>query len=623
MAIRFKTEPESFPSLYLDGREWERLPDRLADPFFAALHEANLGRLSYMHADSSARDIREAACSGKTNDIPRRLLKDYFQRSVVAWFLTREESHLEMARLALTAACRSASWRLQAGEIDGLRAADLATGELLHLVASGFDMLHAYLDDETRDLCIDALLTKGLPAYLDGLAMEDWWCRCDFNWNSALHGNAGVAALVVRHRDRELSDRVLREAIAGLPYLIESFYPDGGYIEGLMYLCTAVGHLTDFIVPYHKFTGDDLGLLTNRDFHDTITFLVEMHGGDGRVYNFSDVQEGRTGMALPHLLWWARMLDRADWTADQKPKLLSRGAQGDQSAKYHGLFRAVESFWYAEPHQSARPHVPRPLRHFAGIDWLRWRGRRSWLAFRAGFNGGNHDNDDLGTFILGIDDERFLTDPGYGATKASQHNCVTIRRHEQTDGAVAPIVRADETPDGFYVDCDLQAAFPHALAHYHRHLLLIDDLHLLLLDDIKGRGCMRADVRGHFQTRLPARIVDKGFAIDGQKNTLRIHYLGNVDGLHVRSWDHGGQTFSTLQWDDTPYRIHSIQPVLLTFGCPVVEYELTPGRFEVSVDGHHFSFEERDGVLTLQDRTCLTGTCVVPGSGSSSGKRLG
>ncbi len=589
--------PTTFPCLYLDGPEWEALPDRLADPFFRTLHECNLASLQRAREGDSAAAIFQAADSDEPNSIQRRTLKGLFQRAMTAWYCARQRQDLELAKAALTAACRSDQWRVQPGQIDGLRSADLATGELIHLVASGYDALWPYLDQAQRDECLRALIDKGLAAYLDGVELKDWWIACDFNWNACLHGNAGVAAYVVAHREPALAQRVLDAALEGLPYQIGSFQPGGGYLEGLMYLCTAMGHLTDFVVPHYRLAGEDLGLLSNVDFHRTIDFLIDFHGGDGKAYNFSDIGPGAGPTALAQVLWWAGQLERPDWTADQRDKIAARNRRPSHGG---GLFPDVGAFWLAEPFQPAKPQAPRRMAHYKGIDWLAWRGERSWLAFRSGYNAGNHDNDDLGHFILGRDDERFLIDPGYGAYRASEHNCVTIRRHEQTEGAVARIERLDEREGGFYLDCDIQQAFPHVLAHYHRHLLLLDEEHLLLIDDIRSRGPVRADVRGHFQTLFPARITETGFAIDGPTQTLNVRFLSDIGGLKIVPWEFKGFVNNRLQYEDLWYRVHSVQVTLLSFGEPEVRYERTDDALAVTLAGRDFRWatDER-GILRL------------------------
>jgi len=586
MAARDIGSPEH-PWMFLNAEEWESLADRIEDPFFAKLHDNNVRVLEALAAGQGA--DRRGRLGGA------RRLKQRLLRSTVAWYVTREEAHLHEAVRALEESCSAEGWRVHGSRIGGVRAAGLSTGELIFNVCFGYDALHTYLTPEQKDMCLTALIEKGLDAYLDGVEKQDWWLRCNFNWNSALHGNAGLAALVVSGTDPELADRALGCALEGLPHLIGAFKPGGGYIEGLMYMCTAIGHLTDFVVPYHRLTGDDLGLLQNTAFHETISFFFNMFGGDGRIYNLSDSREGQGG-GIPHMFWWARMVNRPDWTHELERRMRPGGPRG-------GLFQDVEAFWYRTPWQESSPPERKRLHHFRGVDWMAWQGDRTWLTFRSGFNGGNHDNDDLGNLILGIDDERFLVDPGYGATKASQHNCVTVRRHEQTDGATAHITRLEENDGGFYLSCDLTEAFPHVLRHYWRHLLLIADMHLLLLDDILTKGGLRNDMLGYFQVRLPAEITPEGFLVRGERNTLRIAFLSDAGFFRIKPYEHGKQEFQALSWSDVYYRSHTVQPILLTFGEPALEHELTPEGFRLVLDGTAFSFTKRGDALCFDGFT--------------------
>ena len=66
--------------------------------------------------------------------------------------------------------------------------------------------------------------------------------------------------------------------------------------------------------------------------------------------------------------------------------------------------------------------------------------------------------------------------------------------------------------------------------------------------DVKSIGRERADVRGHFQTRLPARHTEDGFAIDGQRNTLSIRC--QPTGLRARPSSRNGtrNCFQPVQW---------------------------------------------------------------------------
>jgi hypothetical protein len=421
--------PLESPCLFLSGPEWERLPERLEDPFLAQLQEANLVVLAGMPEDPE--DFAKRSAGWGNSNLPcSRALRAALTRSTVAWYLTRDEHHLDYALRALDFACERAPWVAGPGANDGLRGADLATGEMLYCLAFAYDALHPYLDSARRDACLDAIVDKGLAHYMTGVELEDWWVRCDFNWNPALHANAALAALAIAGQRPEVAARAMAMANEGLPYLMPAFLPGGGYIEGLLYLDTTLGHLTDFVAAYHRVTGDDLGLCANRNLADTLTFRRKMVGGDEMIYNFSDAHE-RPPRPLPQVFWWARALGRPDLAAQEdlwRPSTMRRG-----------LFNDIETFWYREPGQAAEQAPPTRLDHYPSLDWLTWRGEQTWFAFRSGSNGGNHDNDDLGNLILGHGGERFLIDPGYGAAVASQHNCPTVRRREQTDGATAQI----------------------------------------------------------------------------------------------------------------------------------------------------------------------------------------
>ncbi len=576
----------TFPTLFLQGDEWEALPEKLEDPFFQRMHEANLAVCERLEAEPDRR-------------VGSRPLKGRIQRGTVAWYLTRDERHLKLAIDALETACRSHDlWWVTDESTQMIRAANLSTGEMLYNVAFAYDALHPYLSDAQKQMCLDALVNEGLAAYLKGLELEDWWVKCDFNWNSALHANAGLAALAIRNHDRALSDRALAECLAGLPYMIDAFYEDGGWIEGVMYFATAMGHLTDFVQAYHRLSGDDMGLLSNRAVEDTITWRMHMWGGDGRCYNFSDVSEFYNGRGLAQFYWWADKLERADWVYENDRGLGGSGHGG-------GLFHDVESFWYRRPFPEAREPELEPLRHFKGIDWLTYRGDRLWMAFRSGFNGGNHDNDDLGHFILGFGEERFLCDPGYGPKNASQHNCIVVRRFEQADCATASIERLQEMPGGFYLRCNIQEAFPFSTVHYDRHLLLIDDEHLLMVDDVCGRDRVRVTVRTYFQTRLPVERTDEGFLIRGRQGRLRLIHLTPAMFFEQDDWEnerhrHSDGVIHRFSWKRDRDSVHMLKATLLTFGDPEFSHEISHEGIRLTLGGRTYVLAARDGRFDLE-----------------------
>jgi hypothetical protein len=376
--------------------------------------------------------------------------------------------------------------------------------------------------------------------------------------------------------------------------MIRSFYPGGGYIEGVMYQGTAIGHLTDFIVPYYKLTGEDLGLLTNDDFHKTIGFWMPMFAPDGYAYNFSDLSEKGSIYGIAHGFWWADQLQQPEWAWDQEQRTSQKIGAG-------GLFHDVEAFWYRKPFQESRKPELSGFKHFKGIDWAIWRGDQSWLAFRSGFNGGNHDNDDLGHFILGYGQDRFLIDPGYGAIDASQHNCATIRSKEQTDCATSYIRETSTHEGGFYLRCDISEAYPYTVTHYNRHLLVIDDTHLLLIDDIKGAKDRRVSVYGHLQTRYPTRRTEKGWQINGPNHNCKVELLFDFGLLTEESWEFDGP-ITKLVYKNFYDRIHSVQPILFSFDDTAYSYEMNKDGFILQIGEKTYEFVYKEDQITYTSR---------------------
>ena len=571
------------PSLFLSSSEWEDLRDKLADPFFEALHRNNLQAIDLLDQEKAHGDLGKVprflgVTGSPLHEIRGRIFKNRVIRGTVAWYLTKKEEYLQFALVSLEAACQSDDWSPRPGTLHGIQGASLDTSDLLYTVAFGYDSLYPYLSEDFRETCRSTLRDKGLAAYLLGLELKDWWENCNFNWGAALHGCAGFAALALRKSDPDYSSRVLEEVKPRLKTVIDYFYSGGGYPEGLMYLSTTLVHLSDFVMPLHRLTGEDLGLLTNPVFADVLSSFPYLVGGDGRPLNFSSINESSVEQGSSSIFWWARQLNRPDWAYTQEKM------QRDWRDT-HGMTFDVEAFWFREPFQAKAAPNTDGLHHFTGLDWLTWKGEKSWLGFRSGFNGDNHNHRDLGHFILGYGQERFLVDPGYAPRETPQHNAVTIRGHGQTDcsRAITREVVADAT--GFGLNCDLSACFPFSLRSFNRHLRLMEDRHLLVIDDIMGQAQTRNGARWHLQTRFPWRRDERGtLFIQGPLHTLAIHFLSETGYFQATDWNSDGP-ITTLSWTENYDRVESVHALLLSFGTPEITHRWEGKTLTVSIDG--------------------------------------
>ena len=429
-------------NLFLSEADWRALPEALGDAFNRRLHEDNeravelmveWGRENFWTLPGDLRTSENL----RGNPWNYRVLKHRLVRFAVSWRMTGSERSLREAMRAVDQLLDREGWTLVWGG-SGLRHADLKTADYWYCACFALEALAPALGSERKGGLLALLPEWALPAYLAGWDEFDWWRHAEFNWGASVHGGAGLAALAVRQVAPDLSARVLRRVREGLAFVIDAMPEGGGWIEGLMYQTTTLVHLTDYVAAQHRISGDDLGLAKNRRLQAALDFRLSMLGGDGLPYNFSNISERTIEWRLPHAYWWAARCGRADWAGfeDAHP----RGWWDT-----HGICLDLEALWLRDPGlEGSRYERPQGMNHAREIDWLTWSRGESWLGFRAGENGGNHTNRDLGQVIFGIGTERILCDPGYGASATRQHSCLSIRRDNQTPCARAHLFRARE-----------------------------------------------------------------------------------------------------------------------------------------------------------------------------------
>jgi hypothetical protein len=528
-----------------------------------------------------------------------RVVKHRLLRFTVSWRLTGSERSLQEALRTVDALLDQSFWTLKfAGA--GLRHADLKTADLWFDACFAREVLASELNPaQSRGL--EALLLEwALPAYLQGWADCDWWRHAEFNWGSAVHGCAGLAALSVRGLDPALSSRVLRKVREGIEFVTDAIPLGGGWIEGPMYEVTTWGHLTDFIAAHYRVTGDDFGLIGNRRVHDALDFRLRMLGLDQRPYNFSDSTEQSVEWSFPHGYWWARHCNRPEWAGfeDAYPK---------PWWDTHGVFLDLEALWMRKPHQPSQPYTaPSGLAHAREIDWLTWREGSTWFAMRSGWNGGNHCNLDLGHVIFGHGTERVLCDPGYGANATAQHNCVTVRGQDQLHNSRSRIFRTrrfgDQGRRVLYLCCDLSPTQPATVCYHYRHCIVGESGFLLLLDCLMARHGLRARAEGHLHFRQPLVLHDECIDLPESAHGFRARFLHPVRVPQTETWEWRQLAVHSVHFKAWPDDAVTQVAVLLTRHDPAHATLSGHGRIlRFSHAGHTLEIDPAEGSCRLPD----------------------
>lgn len=590
------------PGLFLDAEAWQTLDAKLADPFFADLHQRNLQALACLQTQANGGRIfdvpetlgEEPAVYGYPAVWPSRVCKNILCRATVAYYITKEQAYLDYAIAAMDAACELDEWHCHAPQM-GLRGANLETGDLLFALAFGFDALYPHVSDDQRQRYIACLRDKGLAAYQKGVEEGDWWIDNSYNWNPSLNGNAVIAALVLLPHEPLLAKNVISFALPRVGLHMHKYLAGGGYSEGPMYQCTGVGHMSDMVIAWHRQTGDDLGLAEHSGFIDTMALWSYLIGGDGRIMNISNCDEFGHEYNAAQVAWWARHLQRPD-LLDYHHKM-QRPWQDT-----HQLFYDVEFFWHQEAHQPVEAPDVSGLKHFPEIDWLSYKADDIWLMICGGWNGGGHHNQDQGHLILGYGKERFLCDPGYGKSTMDQHNTFKVQGQNACHGCLCPLEHIESFSDGFYATVNLQSAFPFATAFCRRHFIVTENKHILIIDDVAGQykewsdGYQEkvfADPTWYWQTRLPVEIADNTFKINGKRHSLQVRMLAAIGAIQQKEWDHQGQ-IRTLSYRSYANNQRNIMPCVLSFADASGSWDVDGQRHVFTLNDRRFEFEHTD-----------------------------
>jgi len=283
----------------------------------------------------------------------------------------------------------------------------LDVAEITMALAIGYDWIYPSLDAETRSLIEKAIIEKGLSVSFE--SENSWWADKDSNWNSVCNGGLVFGALVTRHVNRELSNRVIRRAQASAKLVLSAYAPDGAYPEGYTYWSYGTTFLVMLLEGLGTAQGKPFDLTPYPGFLKTASYLQHMVGPTGMNFNYSD---GVPKSAInPAMFWFASRL--------KKPGLLK---------SEHAFMVSLKNMtWIAElplvlvwGHALDLKGMERPTDlNYVGhgknpVAMFRtdWTDHAFYIALKAGSPSVSHGHMDAGSFVLEAAGERWAVDAG-------------------------------------------------------------------------------------------------------------------------------------------------------------------------------------------------------------------
>lgn len=332
-------------------------------------------------------------------------------------------------------------------------------GALVSIVCHLFEDEMNSLDPSIVRAVKDAVREKILEPYLDmSIRKANWWMADDWrpgqiinNWNPWCNSNVLICFLLMEDNPDVLEEAVRLSAISTDRFL-NYVKGDGACEEGPAYWGHAAGKLYDYLKVLYEATGGQVDLFGNDLVRSMGEYISRSYIGDGWVVNFADAT-ARMTPDIPLVYRYGKdcgsreMMDFALYLLggqdgfrhasvplwnDAWRSLETLRYLGEMNSKVDSLNflckgnRAVET--PARVRASLRKAVPH-CTWYPETEFAYMRNENGWfLAAKGGFNNESHNHNDVGTFILYIDDVPVFIEAGVGTytRKTFSHERYTI-----------------------------------------------------------------------------------------------------------------------------------------------------------------------------------------------------
>lgn len=291
----------------------------------------------------------------------------------------------------------------------------LDTAEMATAVALGYDWLFDTLTPEQRTRYEDALIDMGLKATRLEFGKNPWWFKsARNNWSQVCATGMALAADAVRHREPELTARVLKEAATMLEQC-ESFYaPDGAYPEGPGYWHYGTNY---HVIGLAAFESIRTPIRKPAILERSGDFVIQLSGPTGLNFNFAD-GPATSRPPTPAQGWIARKFSNIGQTAIIRSQLaegLDPSRKGTRWKKGPGQYFPLHLLWLPEEPTDSPPLAL--AESFSGEQAIAvartgWKPDAAWFAIKGGTGAASHGHLDAGSFIHEAGGQRWFHDLG-------------------------------------------------------------------------------------------------------------------------------------------------------------------------------------------------------------------
>lgn len=353
---------------------------------------------------------------------------------------------------------------------------DLASSAVGWNLATAAWLLGDRLDERTRELIAQNLDARVITPYrrmIRGERDRNWWMTTTNNWNAVCLAGVTGTGLAQLEDPRERAEFVVAAEHYSRSFL-SGFTADGYCSEGLGYWNYGFGHYVLLADTIWQATGGELDLLTRPDALAPAMFPRRIQIIGGVAPAFADC--GINARPSSTTMWYLN--ERFDMDVERYEELPVSSTLGNLFGAM--IFNFPNAATEAEPIEAGDAEVG--LRSFFD-DAAVLIGRPAedsdcalGVALKGGHNSEHHNHNDVGSYVVVVEDEAPLLDPGsevYTARTFSSrryesnllnsygHPVPRVAGQLQRTGreAAAEVLQADFSDERDVLALDLSAAY--------------------------------------------------------------------------------------------------------------------------------------------------------------------
>ena len=442
------------------------------------------------------------------------------------------QSHLPLADLLndyVWNICEESSWVLPAHERCRI---DLFAAETAFMLADLLNLMGNRLNAELRSRLRQEIEQRIFEPYLRFHQLE-WWYLGENNWNGVCNSSVAAAFVLLEPEPQRLAE-ALAIAFNSLRHFLNiAFEADGGSNEGVAYWNYGLINVIALSELLHARSNGAIDLLSSTHMRTIAAYPAKMQLSGSHFAAFSDCDE--TLSFQPGIL--TRLMQRTGETSLNN--LLVQTIAPREHWRLTMMLRNLTWWDGTRPEQALLEDAVLPDCGVARMSSTIADGMPLVVAIKAGHNAENHNQNDIGSFVVHIDGENLLTDPGRGLysrqyfgpqrydnifANSYGHSVPRVAGQLQSPGRQysGQLFGITDSEHGKCISVEFAQAYPDKLLHSLHRQICLDEQGQMLLSDSFAYSSTAIELEEAFISWLPITLEGNCAHIHGQRHSLKL-----------------------------------------------------------------------------------------------------